>query len=153
MARRFAMVAASSMSAACLSSALLGSFMCALVLGCHKYSLDPGEQILCGPNLVTNIDFVSLYDLRQYRSSDCIMFGRSHNALSSYGGVIPLHQPPSSTFYLRHNYRRNIRRCNRLGRPHQQKPACKTSPPGRLVTAFRGHDYKQWYRSCFGFVC
>ena len=52
------MVAASSMSAACLSSAFLGSFMCALVLGCHKYGLDPGEHSLCCPDLDTNVNFV-----------------------------------------------------------------------------------------------
>jgi len=44
------------MSAACLSSAFLGSFMCALVLGCHKYGLDPGEHSFSlwshvGPNV------------------------------------------------------------------------------------------------------
>lgn len=53
------MVAASSMTAACLSSAFLGSFMCALVLGCHKYGLDPGQRTLYSPSLdTTNADLV-----------------------------------------------------------------------------------------------
>jgi hypothetical protein len=58
------MVAASAMSATCLSSAVLGSFMCTLVLGCHKYGLDPGERVLCGPNLDANIHFESPCTLR-----------------------------------------------------------------------------------------
>lgn len=146
------MVAASSMSAACLSSAFLGSFMCALVLGCHKYGLDPGERSLCGPSLDTNIDFVSPRDLRQYRSSSRIMFRRPYHALSSHWGIVPLHQLPSSTFRPRHNYRHNIRRRNRLGRPHQQKPTRKISPSGRLVTTLRSYGHKQRYRSRFGSV-
>lgn len=151
--RRFAVVAASSMSAACLSSALLGSFMCALVLLCHKYGLDPGEQTLCGSSLDTNIDFAPVCDTRQHRSSSCVLFRRPRHTLSSYGGIIPLHQPSSRTFHPCNNYCRNIRRRNRLGRPRQQKPACKTSPSRRLVASFRGHDHKQRYRSCLRYVC
>jgi solute carrier family 41 len=45
------------MSAACLSSALLGSFMCALVLGCHKYGLDPGKQTFYSSGVDINVDF------------------------------------------------------------------------------------------------
>ncbi|KAJ3524688.1 hypothetical protein NM688_g8519 [Phlebia brevispora] len=37
----FMITASSSMLAACLSSALLGSFMCALVVGCRHFGLDP----------------------------------------------------------------------------------------------------------------
>lgn len=39
---RFLMTAASAMTAACLSSLLLGSFMCMLILLCRKFGRDPG---------------------------------------------------------------------------------------------------------------
>lgn len=126
--------------------------MCALVLGCHKYGLDPGEQTLRGPGRDTDVDLAFVCGLRQHRPSGRIVFGRPHHALSSYGCIIPLHQPPSRTFHPRNNYHRDIRRRNWLGRPHQQKPACKTPPSGRLVTTLRGHDNKQRYRSGLGFV-
>ena len=41
MQNSFFMVACSSMTAACLSGLLLGSFMCTLVVLCRKYNLDP----------------------------------------------------------------------------------------------------------------
>lgn len=37
----YTMVASTAMCAACLSSALLGSFMCLLVISCRKFGLDP----------------------------------------------------------------------------------------------------------------
>lgn len=39
------MTASSAMSAACLSSILLGSFMCGLVLLCRRFGLDPGNLL------------------------------------------------------------------------------------------------------------
>ncbi|KAI6143916.1 Mg transporter [Pisolithus tinctorius] len=38
---RFIMVASSAMMSACLSSILLGSFMCALIVACRRFGLDP----------------------------------------------------------------------------------------------------------------
>ena len=149
---RFAMVAASSMSAACLSSVFLGSFMCALVLGCHKYGLDPGERTSGGFSLRTGVDSVSLRGLRQHRSSDCVVFRRHHHTLSSYGSVVSLYQSPPDTFHSRYNHRRNIHRRNRLGHPRQQKSARKTPTSGRLVTTLRGYDHKQWHRCCIGSI-
>lgn len=39
----FVMVASTAMSAACLSSILLGSFMCGLIVVCRKFGRDPGR--------------------------------------------------------------------------------------------------------------
>lgn len=39
------MTASSAMSAACLSSVLLGSFMCGLVVACRKLGFDPGMSL------------------------------------------------------------------------------------------------------------
>jgi solute carrier family 41 len=38
----FVMVASTSMSAACLSSLILGSFMCGLIILCRRFGRDPG---------------------------------------------------------------------------------------------------------------
>ena len=124
--------------------------MCALVLGCHKYGLDPGEQT---PPTTTLASKIYLCNLRQYRPSDRIVLGRPRHTLSPCGGLIPLHQLPEHTFRPRDNHRRNFRRCGLLGRPHQQKPTCKISPSGRLVAAFWGYDHQQRHRGGFGSVC
>lgn len=39
------MVAATAMAATCLSSLLLGSFMCGLVVVCRNLGLDPGAPL------------------------------------------------------------------------------------------------------------
>ena len=46
----FVMVASTAMSAACLSSIVLGSFMCGLVVLCRKYGRDPGTLRSLPPN-------------------------------------------------------------------------------------------------------
>lgn len=55
---RFLLTASSAMLASCLSSVVLGSFMCGLVLMCRKFGLDPGklfytaarQLLICGPD-------------------------------------------------------------------------------------------------------
>lgn len=39
------MVASTGMTSACLSSLILGSFMCTLVIFCRKFALNPGKMI------------------------------------------------------------------------------------------------------------
>ena len=56
---RFVMVASTAMSSACLSSLILGSFMCTLVVFCRKFSLNPGIPLLLWILLYINLTAVS----------------------------------------------------------------------------------------------
>lgn len=50
---RFVMVASTAMTAACLSSLLLGTFMCTLIVLCRKFGRDPGKYCIPASGLHT----------------------------------------------------------------------------------------------------
>lgn len=53
------MVASTGMTSACLSSLILGSFMCTLVIFCRKFALNPGERII----VLSTVNRLSCFNL------------------------------------------------------------------------------------------
>lgn len=134
------MVVSTSMSSACLSSLLLGSFMCTLVLFCRKYSLNPGTFSFI-PYLLMTANSIC----RQHRSAYRRMFRRSHNALPHR------HHFHDSDHICEHTYTTHYSRppsafFGVLRSSGASQPIRPRSDWSRMVSLVRrnGHQHSNW---------
>lgn len=138
------MVAATSMTAACLSSIILGSFMCALVVICRKFGRDPGSPHSFHLQRQTH----QLY--RQHCAPNSVMPGGPHNPMSPGRRCCDLHTMHQRAYHPHHNHTSTLRRRNWLDPCNIEKSACKTVAHARMVSTIRCHDHQQRDGPCLG---
>ena len=131
------MVASTGMASACLSSLILGSFMCTLVVFCRKFSLNPGMFILIRGLQQTLL----MLPLRQHRSSHRGVSGRPRHFVLDGARLNFPHQFRKHTTAARcRNYLVHI--FVRLRVLSETEPLCSESHHARLDTFIRRHGYQ-----------
>lgn len=141
------MTASSAMLAACMSSVVLGSFMCSLVVLCRKFGLDPGRSY---HNLAHCSDsHTTRY--RQYCPTNSSMSRRPSNPPSTRSRIISQHCPDQDTLSSHHDHRPS-RSCCRLGCCDKPQSSSESPPLGGLGSSLRCDGHQLWYRNCAGSI-